>query len=165
MQHNDVCEEIHVRYQDAAERDQDSQGAIPMGHRRSQANRAKPKGDEAEARQEAAMNPEEMVVSGSGNIFADLGLEDADEDLAKVELAAKIRQRVKAKGLTQTQAAQVLGTDQGRVSDVMTGKIGGMTYDRLLRFLKLLECNVRIIVEEPNEDHSQGRVFVGSITH
>jgi len=111
------------------------------------------------------MNPEEMVVSGSGNIFADLGLEDADEDLAKVELAAKIRQRVKAKGLTQTQAAQVLGTDQGRVSDVMTGKIGGMTYDRLLRFLKLLECNVRIIVEEPNEDHSQGRVFVGSITH
>ncbi|HZT40994.1 MAG TPA: hypothetical protein VFA07_02335 [Chthonomonadaceae bacterium] len=47
----------------------------------------------------------------------------------------------------------------------MTGKMGGMAYDRLLWFLKRLEGNIRIIVEEPNEDHSQGRIFVGSLNY
>ena len=82
----------------------------------------------------------------SGNVFADLGLENAEELDVKARLAQVIRERIRARGLTQTDAARLLGTDQGKVSQVLNGKIAGFTYDRLLRFLNALECDIEIRV-------------------
>jgi predicted XRE-type DNA-binding protein len=101
---------------------------------------------------------DEFVVS-SGNVFADLGLENAEEELAKAQLAAAIRQRIRVMGLSQTAAAALLGTDQSRVSRLMRGKISGFTYDRLVRFLNALELDVHIIIE-PTTDKKRGKTLV-----
>jgi hypothetical protein len=49
------------------------------------------------------------VEMGTGNVYADLGFADADEMLIKAQLVSKIAEIIKRKGLTQTQAAQLLG--------------------------------------------------------
>ena len=57
-----------------------------------------------------------IVTHGSGNIFADLGLPDPDDLLAKANLALHIARTIKARKLTQAKAAQLLGLDQPKVS-------------------------------------------------
>ena len=52
----------------------------------------------------------------SGNVFADLGLPKPDDLLAKAELAAKIIAEIQRRRLTQSQASQILGIDQPKVS-------------------------------------------------
>ncbi len=99
------------------------------------------------------------VVKGSGNVFADLGLPEAEEALAKAELAFVIRQLIKARGLNQTEAGELLGTDQAKVSLLMNGKVGGFTLDRLVRFLNALEMDVRITIE-PTSDQQRGKTLV-----
>lgn len=105
---------------------------------------------------------ETEVYTSSGNIFADLELPDADEQFAKAELAAAIRRLIRERGLTQTRAAQVLGTTQARVSDLYNGKIARMTYDRLLGFLNALDCDVQITLKPRREDAlpSHGKTLV-----
>jgi predicted XRE-type DNA-binding protein len=100
------------------------------------------------------------VVIGSGNVFADLGLPNAEEEFAKAELAFAIRQRIQEKRLCQTEAAALLGTDQAKVSLVMNGKVGGFTFDRLVRFLNALEVDVCITIK-PTPDHQRGKTSVG----
>ena len=106
-----------------------------------------------------------QFVVGNGNVFADLGLDDADEQLAKAQLAARIRRIIQERGLNQTQAAEVLGTTQARVSELYNGKIARMTYDRLLGFLNALDCDVSITVTpRPVEDsHSRGKTLVAAV--
>ena len=99
------------------------------------------------------------VVRSSGNVFADLGIANPEEELAKAELAFSIRQRIKAKGLNQTDAATLLGTDQAKVSLLMNGKVGGFTFDRLVRFLNALEMNVQISIS-PTADQERGKTLV-----
>jgi predicted XRE-type DNA-binding protein len=105
-----------------------------------------------------------VFVVGSGNIFADLGLDDADEQIGKAQLAARIRQIIKAQGLTQAQAAKVLGTTQARISELYNGKIAQMTYDRLLGFLNTLDCDVSITItpRATKGPHSRGRTLVAA---
>jgi predicted XRE-type DNA-binding protein len=54
----------------------------------------------------------------SGNVFADLGFENPEEDLAKSNLIAKISRIVRTKKLTQTKVAQILGVNQPRISSL-----------------------------------------------
>ena len=101
---------------------------------------------------------EEFVVS-SGDVFADLELPNADEELAKAKLALAIRRRIEALHLTQTAAAARLGTDQAKVSRLVRGKIGSFSLDRLIRFVNALNMDVRITVE-PTADQQPGRTLV-----
>ena len=100
----------------------------------------------------------------SGNVFADFGLEDADDLLAKADLALAIRRRIEQRSLTQTQAAELLGTTQARVSELYNAKVMKMTFDRLLGFLSALDCDTYITVAEHDADVSEkpGRIVVGS---
>lgn len=84
-------------------------------------------------------------VSG-GNVFADLGLPDADALLAKARLAQRIAEIATARGLTQGQTARVLGTTQPKVSALATGKLAGFSIERLIRFLNALDQDVDIRV-------------------
>ena len=63
----------------------------------------------------------EEVEFGSGNVFVDLGLPNAGELCAKAELASQIRSLIAEAGLTQAQAAELLGIDQPRVSQLTRG--------------------------------------------
>lgn len=86
-------------------------------------------------------------VESSGNIFADLGLPDADERLAKAELAIEIAEILRQRRFTQVQAAAVLGVDQPKVSALICGRISGFSLERLLRFLLRLGADVSITVK------------------
>ena len=78
-------------------------------------------------------------VKGSGNVFADLGLPDAKERLAKAELARQIEHIVKRKRLTQEKTAKILGVNQPKVSVLLHGKLAGFSMDCLLKFLMDLD--------------------------
>jgi predicted XRE-type DNA-binding protein len=56
------------------------------------------------------------MESGSGNVFADLGLPDAGEHLIKAGLVVKIDRTIRQRHLTQAAAAQLMGIDQPKVS-------------------------------------------------
>jgi predicted XRE-type DNA-binding protein len=93
--------------------------------------------------------------SGSGNVFADLGVENAEEELAKAKMAHAISRLIKQRGLTQAEAAAILETDQARISQVMNGRVGSMTYDRLIRFLKALNHTVYFEIVPIVADNSE----------
>lgn len=86
------------------------------------------------------------IEASSGNVFADLGLPNADQRLAKAELARVIRAIVKGKSWTQRRAAEVLGIAPPDVSDLMRGKLARFSQERLERFLNALDMDVLIEV-------------------
>jgi len=86
------------------------------------------------------------IEDSSGNVFQDLGLPDAAERLAKAELARVIRTIVKEKDWTQRRAADVLGIAAPDMSDLIRGKLGRFSQERLERFLNALDMDVDIRV-------------------
>jgi len=100
------------------------------------------------------------VEVGSGNVFADLGLPDADESLAKAELASRINEAIRERRLTQTAAAEVLGVDQPKVSRLQRGYLTNFSVERLMHFLTLLGRDVEIVVRPVPRTRRIGRVRV-----
>ena len=84
--------------------------------------------------------------ASSGNVFADLGLAESDELIAKAALARQIASITAHRHLTQAQAAHLLGTTQPKVSDLVAGKLSGFSMERLIRFLNALDRDVQINV-------------------
>ena len=82
--------------------------------------------------------------AGSGNVFADIGFADADEMLARSELVRHINLIVERRGLTQVEAAKLLGINQPKVSALKRGRITESSIDRLMRFLVALGQEVDI---------------------
>lgn len=94
-------------------------------------------------------------IEGSGNVFADLGLPNADELLAKAELAIRVTGILRRRRLTQVQAAEILGVDQPKVSALIRGRIAGFSIERLLRFLLLLGADVSITIQPHRRSHAR----------
>ena len=86
------------------------------------------------------------VTRGSGNVFADLGFANPEEELAKAKLVSALAEVIQEKGLSQAKVAALLGVDQPSVSKLLRGRTGGFTSDRLMRLLNLLGQDVDICV-------------------
>lgn len=99
-------------------------------------------------------------IISSGNVFADLGLPNPEEALAKAELAHKITVLIRDKGLTQVQAAKLLAVDQPKISALVRGRLSGFSLERLMRFLLLLGQDIKITVNACPRSRSQARVRV-----
>lgn len=84
------------------------------------------------------------IAKGSGNIFADLGLPNAEQELLKAQLALQIYRIVKERGLTQAQAGEILGIRQPHVSALMRNRSGTFSVGRLIEFLTALGQDVEI---------------------
>ncbi len=93
------------------------------------------------------MAKREQVIQGSDNVFADLGLADAAELKAKAGLVHQISIILKARGLKQAEAAEIMGIAQPQVSGLLRGKIEGYSCERLMRFLTELGQDVEIVVK------------------
>jgi predicted XRE-type DNA-binding protein len=105
------------------------------------------------------MSEEIKVQASSGNVFADLGLANADELLIKAELVRQISNSIDAKSLTQTEAAKLLGIDQPKVSALLNGKLSGFSTERLFKFLNALGSDVEIrVIPTQQELEAQTRV-------
>jgi predicted XRE-type DNA-binding protein len=96
----------------------------------------------------------------SGNVFADLNLPNADDLLAKAELAAKIIAEIQRRRLTQSQAAAILGIDQPKVSALKQGKLSGFSIERLMRLLLVLGRDIEITVKARPRSRSAARLRV-----
>jgi predicted XRE-type DNA-binding protein len=94
----------------------------------------------------------DKVMMSSGNVFADIGLPDAEERLAKAQLAHKISEIIQKRHLSQAEAARILGTEQPKISAIMNGKLSGFSLERLIYFLNVLGSDVQIIVK-PKPPH------------
>ncbi len=86
------------------------------------------------------------VTPGSGNVFADLGFDNPEEELLKAKLVREIRAIIKRKRLTQAKAADLMGLKQPDVSAITTGRTEKFTLDRLVRCLDRLDYRVDIVV-------------------
>ena len=104
--------------------------------------------------------PELEYTVSSGNVFADLGLPNPEEALAKAELAHKITVLIREKGLTQVETAKLLGVDQPKVSALMRGRLTGFSLERLMRFLLLFGQDIQITVQPAASTPARPRVLV-----
>jgi predicted XRE-type DNA-binding protein len=94
---------------------------------------------------------------GSGNVFADLGLKDSDQLLARSQIGFHVFKILEDQKLKQREIADVLGIAQPDVSHLMNGHFSRFTTDKLLDFLKRLDRKVTIKVSrrEKGEPHQQ----------
>jgi predicted XRE-type DNA-binding protein len=88
-----------------------------------------------------------QVIRSSGNVFADMGLPDADELGTKARLTAAINQIVARKRLSQAEIATALGINQPKVSALLHYKLDGFSVERLMHFLVALGHDVEIVVK------------------
>lgn len=100
------------------------------------------------------------VTPGSGNVFADLGFDNPEEMLAKAELARRIGALLRARRLTQSAAARLLGVGQPDVSRLLRGQLNGFSYERLLKFLNALGCDVEIVIRHSARARRHAQVMV-----
>ena len=103
---------------------------------------------------------EPFLTKSSGNVFADLGLPNADELLAKAGLVLQIANITTERHLTQIETARLLGTTQPKVSDLLAGKLSGFSMERLIRFLNALDRDVEIRVSPKPRSREHARVTV-----
>jgi predicted XRE-type DNA-binding protein len=95
------------------------------------------------------------LEEGSGNGFADLGLNDADQLLVRAQLGFHVFQILESKKLKQREIAQILRIAQPDVSHLMNGHFSRFTTDKLLDFLKRLGRKVTIEVSR----HHKGEPY------
>lgn len=84
-------------------------------------------------------NESAKIVESSGNVFVDLGLQNADELLAKADLAIAIKKEIDAQGWTQAQAAERVFMSQPKISKLLRMKLDDFSRDRLQEVLRNLE--------------------------
>jgi len=100
------------------------------------------------------------VFVGSGNVYADLGYPDAEEMLAKADLVSEIGRIIRARRLTQVQAAALMGIDQPKVSHLFRGQFRGYSVHRLMEFLTRLGRDVEIVIGRQKPPKRLGRIRV-----
>jgi len=100
------------------------------------------------------------IEEGSSNVYEDIGSRDATEMRIKAQLAGKIGTIIKARHLTQAQAAEILGISQPKVSDMLRGKFRGISESKMMDCLSRLGRDVQIVVKQAPRSRSQGRVDV-----
>lgn len=105
---------------------------------------------------------EVKVELSTGNVFTDLGFQDAEERLLKAKLATKIAQLIEEKGWTQAQTAARTGLDQPKVSHLLRGRLSGFSADRLFAILNRLghSVEVRISAKERAPEKTHTRVLI-----
>jgi len=108
------------------------------------------------------MNEEIEVYHGSDNIFADLGLPNPEERMAKAILSIQIHDIIKKRHLTQAKAAVLLGIDQPKVSALIRGRLSGFSMERLFYFLNALGSDVDIVVKPKPRSRQQAHLRVAA---
>jgi predicted XRE-type DNA-binding protein len=91
------------------------------------------------------------VLHGSGNVYADLGLPDAEKLRIKTGLVIEIRKAIQRQGLTQQAAAKRMGLTQPKVSEMMRGNLSNLSERKLMECLNRLGYDIEIKVKPAAE--------------
>ena len=100
------------------------------------------------------------IERGSTNVYADLGLPDAEEMFVKAQLATKISDIIKRRKLTQVEAAKLLGITQPKLSGLLRGQFRGISESKMLECLTHLGKDVSIVVKSTPRSRTEGQVSV-----
>lgn len=100
------------------------------------------------------------VTHGSGNVYADLGLPDAEEMHIKAAIAYNIHKTIEKRNLTQTAAAKIIGVKQPELSNILRGRFRGVSIGRLLIFLNRLGHDVQITIQAARRSTKASRTTV-----
>lgn len=96
----------------------------------------------------------------SGNVFADIGIENPEEELTKAKLVWEIELIIKKEKLTQAEAAKLMGINQPKVSALIRRKLDGFSVERLIHFLNSLGQDIDIIVKQKPSNRKQAVINV-----
>ncbi len=100
------------------------------------------------------------IERGTTNVYADLGMANAEEMLVKAQLATKIGDIIKRRKLTQIQAAELLGITQPKLSGLLRGQFRGISESKMLECLTRLGRDVEIVVKSAPRSRTEGHVSV-----
>lgn len=100
------------------------------------------------------------IEEGTGSVYADLGYADSEDMEVKAQLVTEIREIINQRGLTQEQAAQILGLTQPKVSRLLKGQFRGISERRLLNCLTRLGRDVQIVVKPAPRNRDTGHLTV-----
>jgi predicted XRE-type DNA-binding protein len=95
------------------------------------------------------------ITRGTGNVFADLGYQDAAERQVKTRLALAVNELLKARKLKQREIANVLGVPQPKVSALKHYRLDQFSVERLMEFLTALNQDVEITIR-PRDNATEG---------
>jgi predicted XRE-type DNA-binding protein len=102
------------------------------------------------------------ITRGSGNVFRDLGLPDAEDHMLKAELVMRLAAIVKTRKLTQSAAAAALGIGQPDLSKILKGQFRQVSVERLLRFHMALGQDVAITLRDKGRVKRPARLSVAA---
>ncbi len=98
------------------------------------------------------------VTPSSGNVFADLGLPYQEKDMLKVHIAMAIAAAIEKRKLTQAEAAQIVDSDQAKISALLRGRLKDFSVERLIQYVVLLGRDIEIKISGNHK--SRGRIKV-----
>jgi predicted XRE-type DNA-binding protein len=101
----------------------------------------------------------EVEVS-SGNVFADLGLPDAEQLKIKSGLAIEITRAIRRLGLTQQEAARQMGITQPKISGLMRGDFSNLSETKLMECLNRLGYDIEIKLRPTTESVGRRTVAI-----
>jgi predicted XRE-type DNA-binding protein len=101
----------------------------------------------------------EIVLIGTGNVFANLGYADASERQTKVRLAMALVTLLRARKLRQRDAAAILGIPQPKVSALVNYRLDGFSTEKLTTLLTALDQDVDIVIR-PRVGNGSGTIAV-----
>lgn len=102
----------------------------------------------------------ESVEVGSGDVFTDLGFQDAGERKLRVQLAMRINELLQERKLTQAKASSLFGIPQPHISDLKNYKLTRFSSERLMHFITLLDKDIEIIIRPKAKGHESGLLSV-----
>jgi predicted XRE-type DNA-binding protein len=105
------------------------------------------------------MAKKSKITRSSGNIFADLGLENPQEHYVKAHLVMLISKMIESQRLTQGEAASLIGLRQPDMSKLLRGRFEGFSLERLLKFVRALGSDVEIKIK-PSRPKQEGKILV-----
>jgi len=102
----------------------------------------------------------ETIEVGSGDVFTDLGFNDAGERKLRVQLAMRINELLQDRKLTQAKSAALFGIPRPHISELKHYKLSRFSSERLMHFITLLDKDVEIIIRPKAKGHESGLLSV-----
>jgi predicted XRE-type DNA-binding protein len=102
------------------------------------------------------------ILPSPGNVFADLGLHNAEEKQTKVRLAVAINEIIRSQQLSQHIVARRLRVNQPKISALLNYQLQGFSVERLMKFLTALDRDVEIVIHNKSRARKGGRILVSA---
>jgi predicted XRE-type DNA-binding protein len=106
------------------------------------------------------MNIEPKSIDGSGNIFADLELEDADELFTRGKIGIQVIRLLKRRNLKQREIGEILDISEPEVSHLMNGEFQRFSDGKLINFLKRLDVQITLHIRDLDMANDSGEILV-----